>query len=232
VPLPSRLPDDVVMATHYFYFHGFASSPRSTKAAYLAARLGAQGCTLHCPDFNQPEFRTLTVSRMLDQAASLIAALPPGPVVLFGSSLGAVVALQTAARLDPGGPHPPDRLVLLAPALEFGRDSLRFLGETQVARWGELGTIEVFHYADGALRPLDHAFYTDSQRYDTFALDVKRPTLILQGRRDETVDPRMVERYAATRPQVTLRLFEDDHQLTASLPEIWREAAAFLDLAP
>jgi hypothetical protein len=40
----------------------------------------------------------------------------------------------------------------------------------------------------------------------------------------------MVEQYAATRPGVTLRLLDDDHQLIASLPRMWDETAAFLEL--
>jgi len=231
VPLPSRVHEQALMP-HYFYFHGFASSPRSTKAAFFAERLRERGLPLHCPDFNEPDFATLTVTRMLEQVQALVDALPPGPLVFIGSSLGAVVALQTAARTDPAGPHPIDRLVLLAPALEFGRDGLRFLGADRVARWQETGTIDVMHYAYGEPRPLDYEFYRDSQRGDTYALDVRVPTLVFQGRYDEAVDCAMVERWAAGRPHVTLRLLDDDHQLRAGLPQIWRETAAFLELAP
>ena len=65
--------------------------------------------------------RRSRLTRMLDQVGSEIAALDAAPVVLLGSSLGAVVALHMAARL----PERIDRLVLLAPALMFGRDGSR-----------------------------------------------------------------------------------------------------------
>ena len=80
----------------YVYVHGFASSPASSKAVYLAARLAETGSTLHCPDLNQPDFSTLTVSRIIAQLSALVEKLPPDPVVLFGSSLGALAALHAA----------------------------------------------------------------------------------------------------------------------------------------
>jgi hypothetical protein len=44
------------------------------------------------------------------------------------------------------------------------------------------------------------------------------------------VDHGTVERFARTRPNVTLSLLDDDHQLTASLPRIWNDVEAFLGL--
>jgi len=68
---------------HVIYMHGFASSPQSTKAAFLAERLRRHGIELQCPDFNQPDFEHLTVTRMLGQVDEALAALPPGPVALI-----------------------------------------------------------------------------------------------------------------------------------------------------
>jgi len=69
-----------------FYLHGFASSPNSAKARFFGDRLTACGVKVDIPDFNQPDFSTLTISRMLQQLEKRIAAIPPGPVVLIGSS--------------------------------------------------------------------------------------------------------------------------------------------------
>ena len=211
---------------HVFYLHGFASSPRSTKASYFADRLRPYGVALRCPDFNAPDFATLTLTRMVEQVCAEVAALDDQPVVLMGSSLGAVVAIHAAERL----PGRVARLVLLAPAVMFPKDAGRVLGTERGSEWERAGTIDIFHYGDGTTRPLNYTLYTDGLRYDAFAARVTLPVLVFQGRRDEAVDSRMVERWAAPRPNVALTLLDDDHQLLASLPGIWNGVASFLGL--
>jgi pimeloyl-ACP methyl ester carboxylesterase len=72
--------------------------------------------------------------------------------------------------------------------------------------------------------------YEDAVRYDPYASYLDFPILVFHGRRDDTVDPSSVEAFARSRPNVTLRMLDDEHQLLASLDEIWRETAAFLGL--
>lgn len=209
-----------------FYLHGFASSARSKKAMYLGERFASHGIALRCPDLNEPEFFSLTLTRMLDRLARDIAALDREPVVLIGSSFGAVVAIHAAARLaDRIG-----RLVLLAPAVMFPKDADKVLGADRVAEWRRSGTLDVFHHGDGLTRPLNYAFYEDGLRYDATTAEVAQPVRVFQGVRDEAVDHRVVERWAALRPNVQLTLLEDDHQLLASLPTIWSEMTVFLDV--
>jgi hypothetical protein len=207
----------------FLYLHGFASSSSSRKAAYFAERFSETGRTLVCPDFNGPDFSTLTLTRMVDQTSEAIE--HGGPVALIGSSLGAVAAIHTAAARR----AQVDRLVLLAPAVGFPNDADRAFGGETIARWRATGTLDVFHYGDGMRRPLRYGFLEDARRYDTFATYPTQPMLILQGRRDQTVDGRLVEQYAE-RAAARLVLLDDDHQLIASLPAIWTEMAAFLDL--
>ncbi|HJN45323.1 MAG: YqiA/YcfP family alpha/beta fold hydrolase [Vicinamibacterales bacterium] len=224
---------------HAVYLHGFASSPSSSKALFLGERLAASGITLHCPDLNEPNFSTLTVSRMIGQVERLIAGLEPGPVALVGSSLGAFVALHAAERRRRLGrdvlvavapDHPIERLVLLAPALDFGANRMKHLGPDGLAHWRMTNRLEVEHYAEGRVRTVHYDLYEDARQYDSFAAAATLPTLILQGRHDEVVDPEMVERYARGRRHVTLVLLDDDHQLKASLELVWRETAVFLGL--
>ena len=109
--------------SNMFYLHGFASSPQSSKSSFLSARLAQHGVTLQCPDLNEPDFSTLTVTRMIEQVEAMLVQLRPQPVAVFGSSLGAFVALHLVERL--AHQEALDRvqvrqLILLAPALEFG----------------------------------------------------------------------------------------------------------------
>lgn len=219
---------------HIFYLHGFASSAQSTKARVLAARLAPLGLTVHCPDFNEPDFSHLTVTRMLDQVDEAIAPLPAGPVVLIGSSLGAFVAWHAAARRaaasEPDAAHPVIKLILLAPALDFGANRLQGLGDEGLARWKATNALEVFHYAYNESRIVHYALHEDALRYDSWQAAVSIPTLVIQGSRDAVVQPDGVERFVAAHPNMTLRLVDDEHQLGQSLDLIWTETARFLGL--
>ena len=208
-----------------FYLHGFASSAQSSKAAYFGAKLRERGVALHTPDFNAPDFSTLTVTRMVDQVMSDIAELPPEPVVLIGSSLGAFVAVQVALK----SPRV-DRLVLLAPAVDFAAGREVTLGDRSHDEWRRTGVTNVFHYAFGRMFPLRYDLYTDACGYDCMNAELSIPIQVFQGRNDTVVAPAAVEEWASRRPNVELQLLEDDHQLGASLDVMWAEMARFLDL--
>jgi uncharacterized protein len=209
-----------------FYLHGFASSAQSSKAAFFRARFAEHGIAVDVPDFNEPDFSTLTISRMLAQVRRGIAAAPDGPVVVIGSSLGGFVAVQSAVE----SPGRIDRLVLLAPALDFSGNRVRDLGDRGLDEWRATNTLNVFHYGYGRLVPVHYELFADAQRYHPLDARVDLPIQVFQGRMDESVDPDMVERWAAARPNVELHMLEDDHQLHASLPFIWTETARFLGL--
>jgi pimeloyl-ACP methyl ester carboxylesterase len=210
-------PDSV----HIFYLHGFASSPESTKAQFFSERFAARGLTLHCPDFNQPDFSTLTVSRMLQEIETGIAALPPGDVILMGSSLGGFVAVEAAARSVNRERHPIAQLILLAPAVELDWERWPEIGPRGIDRWRKSGSIEVFHYAHNRPQALGFSFYEDATRYSPASKRLEIPMLIFQGRRDESVRPATVERFAHAQPHAELHLLDDDHQLKGSLNVIW-----------
>jgi pimeloyl-ACP methyl ester carboxylesterase len=204
------------------YLHGFASSGASGKAAYLGERLRARGERFAAPDLNLPDFSTLTVTRMIDQVGALIAG-ETAPVTLIGSSLGAFVAVNVAARW----PERVRSLILLAPALD-----LRDLGGEQIKAWRETGQMMVFHFAYGRLIPVHYELYEDARRYDTMNAAVSMPILVIQGRRDVVVHPATVEAWSKARPNVDLHVVDDDHQLAASLPLIWDLTSRFLDSPP
>jgi pimeloyl-ACP methyl ester carboxylesterase len=211
---------------HVFYLHGFASSPKSTKVGYFSERLREHGIDVRCPDFNQPDFATLTITRMLDQLGAELSTLDDAPATLFGSSLGGTLAILAAERFAARI----DRLVLMAPAVMFAKPGHHLLPPERIDEWQRRGSLPFFHYADNAERPLNFMFYEDSLRYDAFEATIHQPTLIFQGLHDASVDHRTVEAFAQTRPGVTLSLLDDDHQLIASLGRMWTDIRAFLEL--
>jgi uncharacterized protein len=223
VPVPHEMPDAAV--SRVLYLHGFASSAKSTKAAWFAERLDRHGIVLECPDFNEPDFATLTMSRMMDQLAGTIASRS-GPVALIGSSLGGTLAICAAARYT----DRVDRLILLAPAVTFAKPGHHLLPPERIEDWRRSGALPFFHYAYGEEKLLNWSFYEDSLAHDPFDVRIDQPTLVFQGLRDASVDYHTVEAFARTRPNVTLSLLDDDHQLIASLPRMWHDIEAFLGL--
>jgi len=213
------------VTTSVFYLHGFASSPASTKAGYFAERLRAHGVRVECPDFNEPDFATLTMTRMVDRVTSAVARAN-GPVVLMGSSLGGTLAVLAAQALG----DRIDQLVLLAPAVMFAKPGHHLLPPERIAQWKRDGHMSVFHYMHGEERRLDYAFYEDSLRYDAFHARFEQPTMIFQGLNDASVDAKTVEEFSRERRNVTLSLLDDDHQLIASLPRMWGDVEGFLGL--
>lgn len=212
-------------SAHIVYLHGFASSAHSTKAAYFADRLASFGVALRCPDFNLPDFETLTITRMMAQLAHELDDLRGGSVTLIGSSLGGALAILAADKLARV-----DRTVLLAPAVMFAKPGHHLLPPERIDVWRHQGSMRFFHHAYDEERALRYAFYDDSLNYDPMAARLTQPTLIFQGLRDASVDHRTVEHFARSRPNVQLSLLEDDHSLVGSLPRIWEGMAPFLGL--
>jgi len=218
MPLPADLQGNTVAVVTSIYLHGFASSPQSSKAIRVAEALRPLGITTQIPDLNQPSFRDMTVTRMIDRVREAA----DGPLLLVGSSLGAFVAVNAAAKVaDVRG------IVLLAPAFDFGADDDGKIGEVSIADWKARGSCEIFHYAWERTETLDYALYEDAHRYDAFALDLAMPVLVFQGTRDTVVDPAVVRRWCDGRPNVRLIELDDDHQLQASIDLICEETAAF-----
>ena len=207
------------------YLHGFASSGHSGKASYLGERFQERGVRYLAPDLNFPDFSTLTVTRMVEQTGALIENARE-PVTLIGSSLGAFVAVIAAMKW----PDRVGRLVLMAPALDFGDEGLKGPGGADIAAWKAAGHLNVFHFGYGRMMPVHYELYADARRYDAIGADLRMPVLVFQGRRDTAVDPATVEAWCRRRPNVELHMLDDDHQLTASLSYIWAKLEAFLNL--
>jgi len=207
------------------YLHGFASSPQSSKATFFSKRLAAHGIEAVVPDLNAPDFSTLTVSRMLQQVRGVLESTAE-PFAIIGSSLGGFVAVQAALEHT----SRVDRLVLLAPALDFDGNRLSELGDRGLDAWKSSNSLAVFHYGYGRMMPVHYDLYADALRYNAFDPQLSQPVQVFQGRHDSSVSPSTVQRWAEGRPNVELHMLDDDHQLLKSLEKIWREVERFLEL--
>jgi predicted esterase YcpF (UPF0227 family) len=175
--------------THLLYLHGFRSSPKSTKARMVHARVAARHpqVTWWCPQL--PPSPRAAMALVMDG----IAAWPRERMGVIGSSLGGFYATYVAQACD-------CRAVLLNPAVDPARDLAQYIGEQ--AAYHDPGERFFFEarFVD-ELRALDAGKLRDPAKF--FAV-------IAKG--DEVLDWReMAARYRDCR----IRLLEgSDHALS------------------
>ncbi|MDY7012048.1 MAG: YqiA/YcfP family alpha/beta fold hydrolase [Cyanobacteriota bacterium] len=205
----------------YIYLHGFASSPRSTKAQYLRDRFAEVGIPLNVLDLNQGDFSHLTLTRQLQQTAAIF---PERyiPVTLIGSSFGGLTAAWLAQQLPQV-----HRVICLAPAFDFLSHWLPKLTEAEIRQWQESGYLSVYHYGEERYLPLSYEFVLDTTQYDETQLQRRVPTLIFHGLQDETIPIETSQNYASQRPWVQLIELDSDHSLGNVLPQIWQAICQF-----
>lgn len=207
--------------TRYIYLHGFASSPQSSKAQFFRKQFAARGIDLEIPRLDQGNFTGLTVTGQLgviEQAAG------EDSVTLIGSSLGGYLAALYAARHSTV-----QKLVLMAPALQFPRRFRERYAPEELALWKRQGTVGVFHYGYREEKPLSFQIVEDASKYEDQP-EFGQPALILHGIHDDVVPVEISRVYASSRSNVTLRQFESGHELTNVLEDLWAETERFLGL--
>ena len=194
------------------YLHGFASGPASQKAAFFRSRIP----NLEVPDLAQGDFEHLTITGQL----AVIATVARGePAALIGSSLGGYLAALYAAR------HAEvSRLVLMAPAFGFAR---RWAASMNAQTWQRTGSIEVYHYGEKRERKLGYQLLEDALQYEDYP-DFSQPALLFHGTQDSVVPSQYSEQFAASHPNVQLRLLKSGHELVDVLETIWQETRPFL----
>ncbi|EIJ42057.1 Uncharacterized protein family (UPF0227) [Beggiatoa alba B18LD] len=206
----------------FFYLHGWASSPKSSKALFFKERFQELGLTLHTPDLNEPDFYHLTLTRQLQQVGKL---LPNRPCTVIGSSLGGLASLWLAQR------YPQiQRLILLAPALDFPTQCQRIIGTENLQKWQADGEMPIFHYSWEREMSLSYEFVADCLRYPDKQLQRVLPTLILHGQQDETIPIQASRDFIQGRAWIQLIELESDHSLMNQLDTIWQIIQAFCQL--
>lgn len=191
--------------THLLYLHGFRSSPQSTKARIMAARVARDhpAVTWWCPQLPPSPRQAMD---MLEQGTADWA---DARMAVVGSSLGGYYATWLAERRS-------CKAVLLNPAVFAARDLAR-----------HVGTHPVWH--DPAQQIAFTATHVDELR----ALQCGAPAepsryFLLAAKGDEVLDwHEMVQRY----PGVQLRLLEQSDHGLSDFEDHLDAVLAFLDLA-
>jgi pimeloyl-ACP methyl ester carboxylesterase len=80
----------------------------------------------------------------------------------------------------------------------------------------------------GGTAKVDFGFVEELDGLDRGLPDVRVPTLLIQGVRDDVVDPENSRAFAKGKPHVRLVEVDDDHELVASIPRIQAEIDDFL----
>jgi uncharacterized protein len=153
------------------YLHGFASSPSGRKIALLREALPSDDFRLVAPDLNKPSFQKLDFDAIVD--AALAAAKANPPVVVVGSSLGALVALAASRR----GLDAP--LVLIAPALGFGPRWLEKLAPGDPVRF--------FHHGQGRELEIHRRFFEQMAQLRVDREAPPQRVAVIMGAKDESV---------------------------------------------
>lgn len=212
------------------YLHGFASSPKSTKAKFFKNQFKKHNLSIEIPDLNCNNFTNLTLTCQIQIVKEIIEKNTKEDYILIGSSMGGYVAALCANLIEP---YPLfkkiKKLILLAPAFEFAKRILE--KEPQhLKQWKKNGFIEVKHHQWNQTLPLSFDLYNDAKQYENFPLNRVLPVLIFHGINDETVPYIVSINYLKQNPKSQLILLNSDHTLQDQLLLMWQYTKLFLNL--
>lgn len=208
----------------YAYVHGFASSEKSRKAAYLAKVFGAHQRQLLRPNLNRPTFRQLTYSGALEVLDELDQKGGEGKWRFIGSSMGGYLAARWAQL----HPERVDRLVLLCPGFNLVERWPKLVGDHRMKRWEKEGELRL-PGPKGKMEPVHWGFIEDARTHPPVP-EVPCETIIVHGTRDPTVPVGSSRKYAAARDHVKLYEVDDLHGLIKSVDFIAEKALEFFGI--
>ena len=217
---------DVCSEMHVFYLHGFASSAHSSKATFFAraaararrhvASPGSQRAGLLDAD-DHPDGRAgRGAVRSIAATGRPVAADRIEPRRVRRGAMP-----RCSGRIEIG------RLVLLAPALDFGGNRHAAAGRARPRRVeGAPDQLNVFHFGYGRMMPVHYELYADARalRRAQRRADDADPGLPGPARHGGRSRPPSKHGPRA-RPNVELHMLDDDHQLRGSLDYIWARLA-------
>jgi hypothetical protein len=189
----------------------------------VAAHYAARGISIARLDLRQPSLSHLRLSAMLATVERALGG-PADRAVVFGSSLGGLTACRVAERDARVG-----ALVLLAPAFRLIERWRARLGDAGWNDWQRTGWLEVHDHAEKRPTRVHFGFAEEAAVLERGPLpDVRVPTLVVHGVRDDVVDIETSREWSRGKRHVRLVEVDDGHELVASIPRILEEADRFL----
>ena len=211
----------------FLYLHGFASSPASTKARAFAGWAERHGLAMDLLDLRVPSFEGLLHSAMLETVFRAIDAAggSAARVALVGSSLGGLTACRVAAA-DPRVAA----VFAMAPAFDIADRWKTRIGANAWRAWQDTGFLEVDDWATRTKARIHRGFIDELAGLDAelgVFPDVRVPTHLVHGTRDEVVDIALSRSWARGKKHIVLAEVDDTHELPASIPKLLSDADAF-----
>ena len=208
----------------YYYLHGFLSGPNSNKGKFLSGKFRESGQELVRPDLNAGDFENLTISSQLEVISAEITSSPE-KAVLIGSSLGAFIAALSAEKYPQV-----EKLVLLAPALDFVNRYFHNLSHQEMSRWKERGYMPLYHYVYEKEMRLGYGMVEDAVKFKEVQFKRAVEALLIHGIYDEVVPYQVSVKYLQKNSNASLICLPSDHSLSDQLENMWKYMVTFLAL--
>lgn len=210
---PNSESDEIVIIIHGF------SSTKDSGAKYVAAELSKRNINSIRIDLDnrgesEPGFEKATISGYVNTVISTInyfKKLGYKYIMLFGTSLGGLIAMATALR------YPAiKKLVLRAPVADYYELLLKRFSRDELAQFKKQG----FYYytrPNGEKLRIHYDFIEDSKKYSMYkkVKNIKCPVLIIHGTKDQIVNYRTSQKLVKGFKNAQLVLIKNaDHGLS------------------
>jgi pimeloyl-ACP methyl ester carboxylesterase len=205
------------------YLHGLGASPESTKRRLVEQRFGALGFRVYAPDLNLPSLNKLSVAEAVAEVERSVSQRAEDRLFVIGSSFGGFLAMHGLQRLGHNSCSHVVGVALLSPVLMPFSGPGGLLKPEVEASWAQRGSYPLVTFDDGSTVSVHYRFLEELRLFDAQQVTVSIPTLVLHGIHDTVVPSSQSELFARDRPEVKVRLLDDDHQLSRN-PEVFLDA--------
>ena len=207
-------------APHIIYLQGIGSGPASQKGLLIREHFSARGFKVSLPSVTVPSLEQLSPRAAVGRVRDLIRQGAHGDLILMGSSFGAFLSVHAYHGLSEDERAHVKALILLAPALNPWDPSSGLLTPDREQIWRERGSAPVLDLESGVEVPVHYRFVEELREFDSSAVRLDIPTLIVHGIDDEVVPSAQSRDFAESRPSVSLVLVQDTHQLLNEAPKM------------